>query len=51
MDVHNVFLHGNLVEELYTKVPPGFRNIAPNFSLQVEKVIVQLKTSSLLLVC
>ena len=30
MDIHNAFLHGDLREDIYMKVPPGFQTPQPN---------------------
>ena len=37
MDVHNVFLHGDLVVEVYTKVPTGFKNTDPNLVCRLKE--------------
>ena len=40
MDVHNAFLHGDLKEEVYMKLPQGFKHYDPN---KLHKVVYGLR--------
>ena len=51
MDVHNAFLHGDLDEELYMKLPPGFETSDPSLACQLRKSLYGFETSSWVLVC
>lgn len=43
MDVHNAFLHGDLKEEVYMKLPQGFQHSDPNKVCLLHKAVYGLR--------
>ena len=43
MDVHNVFLHEDLDEDIYIKPPPGFDPPSPHLVCKLKKSLYSLR--------
>lgn len=43
MDVHNTFLHGDLMKEVYMRPPPGFQTSFPGPVCRLQKSLHELR--------
>lgn len=50
-DDHSTFLHGDLKEEVYMKMPPGFSSTNPGTVCHLHRLLYDLQQSSSILIC